>query len=124
MQANVLLLVTIALVCAAAIQWTVSILRYVWENPKHRIVRCLVVALSIFFALANGISIFKPLGVTFDFPWLKLIWLPLFGDIFGMVLTGLFLSRGVNFLYDKLKELFGMKKRAEELIQPPLTPPV
>ena len=124
MQDNLLMTVLVALVSAAAIQWVVNILKYVWAKPEHRVVRALVVLFSIFFALANGISIFKPLGVTFVFPWLKLVWLPLFGDIFGMALTGLFLSRGVNFLYDRLKEFLGLKKKAEELIQPSPSEPM
>lgn len=121
-SSNLLFTLLVALVSATAIQWVVSILKYIWANPKHRIVRICVALFSIFFALANGVSIFTYFGITFDFPWLNFPWLPLFGKIFGMVLTGLFLSRGVNFLYDRLREFLGLKKKAEDLIQPPLTP--
>jgi len=123
-NSSILWTLTVALALAATIQWTVNILKYIWSNPKHRRIRILVAVLSIFFALANGITIFSHVGITFTFPWLAFPWLPLFGEIFGMVLTGLFLSRGVNFLYDRLKEFFGIQKKAEELLQqPPLDPP-
>ena len=58
-------------------------------------------AAGIALCFAAGADLFAALGLAFAAPWV------------GVVLTGLFASRGANYVSDLLKKLQGLGKKQE-----------
>lgn len=61
--------------------------------------------LSIVLCLLTGADVFSPLGIVFGYDWV------------GVVLTGLFASRGANYVADIVKRIQSLGNNSNEMIE-------
>ncbi|HHW46335.1 MAG TPA: hypothetical protein GXX17_05420 [Clostridiales bacterium] len=91
---GILLLLTLSVVIEGLIQYGKNI--YDWfagGNAKTAITQLCAMTISILLCLATGADIFKAIGIYFYWP------------VLGVVLTGIFASRGSNYVSDFIKKL-------------------
>ena len=78
-------------------------LKLIWEKKKLSIDRVGALVLGITIALGTGIDLFATVGLPINIPYL------------GLILTGIIISRGANFIHDlfKITEEVKVKRKAE-----------
>lgn len=91
-----IILILVAAFLAEAIWET---LKMIWQPGKLVIDRVGALVVGILIALVFGLNLFTILGFTVQWPALALV---------GVVLTGILLSRGSNFIHDLLKAIITM----------------
>ncbi|WP_461206950.1 hypothetical protein [Clostridium sp. DL1XJH146] len=81
-------------------------LKMVWQEGKISFDRIGAIIVGIIIAIGTGADLFAVVGVPFKIP------------IIGIVLTGLLISRGANFLHDligSLSNLYGDTKISKSI---------
>jgi uncharacterized protein YacL len=92
-----IILILVAAFLAEAIWET---LKMIWEPGKHlNPDRVGALVIGILIAVVFGLDLFTLLGFTVQWPALALV---------GVVLTGILLSRGSNFIHDLFKSIIAM----------------
>ncbi len=78
-------------------------IKLVWEKKRLSIDRLGALALGITIALGTKIDLFATVGLPITIPYL------------GLILTGVIISRGANFVHDifKITEEVKIKRKAE-----------
>jgi len=96
---GIVLIVALAVVVEAFIEHGKSIgkafLAGEWKTAVTQLIASIV---AIVLCFAAGADLFAVVGLTFAWPWL------------GVVLTGVIISRGANYVSDFVKRLQGVKK--------------
>jgi|GEM_PF-818890 len=103
-------LILVAMVAEAL--WETS--KMFWQNGKLSVDRIGAVIFGVFLCLAAGVDFFELVGLPLTVPFA------------GLILSGLLVSRGANFIHDFLKLVEGAKgnvapsslQRAPETIPP------
>jgi len=85
------------LVVAAVLEALWETCKMFWQEGKISIDRIGAVVIGIFLCVAAGVDFFNTVGVPLAVPYA------------GMVLSGLLVSRGANFLHDFLGTVEGVK---------------
>lgn len=88
------------LVVAAVLEALWETCKMFWQQGKVSVDRIGAVVLGVFLCVAAGVDFFSMVGVPLVVPYA------------GMVLSGLLVSRGANFLHDFLGTLEGLRKNA------------
>lgn len=86
---NILSLVVLALIGEA----TWETLKMTWQKGKVSVDRIGAMAIGLLLALGTGLDLMSMVGVPVHIPYI------------GMVLTGLLISRGANFVHDLLQSV-------------------
>lgn len=86
---NVLSLIVLALIGEA----TWETIKMTWQQGKVSIDRIGAMGIGLLLALGTGLDIMAMVGVPMKIPYI------------GMVLTGLLISRGANFIHDILQSV-------------------
>lgn len=76
-------------------------LKMTFQNGKLSIDRIGALVVSISLALATGMDLFKLFGISQNIPYL------------GIILTGLLLSRGSNFIHDLLESTSNLNQNSK-----------
>ena len=95
----ILLIIMLSVVVEALIQYAKSIAgAFDSKDWKTAITQLFSVAIGITISFSTGADMFAALGISFDWPAI------------GVVLTGIFMSRGSNYLADLIKRLQSVGK--------------
>lgn len=86
---EILLFVVAALMVESI--WETS--KLVWQNGKVSIDRIGAIVIGLLMSLGTGLDLLSVVGLNIRIPFV------------GMILTGLLISRGANFLHDLLKKV-------------------
>ena len=91
---GILLIVTMAIVVEALVEYGKSIGRaFVAGEVKTAVTQLAAIGLGVLLCFACGGDLFAAVGVSFTWPWL------------GVVLTGVLISRGANYVSDFISKL-------------------
>lgn len=93
---NIINLVILALIGEAV--WETS--KMVWQNGKFSIDRIGAMVIGLLLAIGTGLDLMSMFNIPINIPYV------------GMILTGLLISRGANFIHDLLG---GISKLNEEV---------
>lgn len=85
------------LIIAAALEAVWETCKMFWQEGKLSVDRIGSALLGIFLCIAAGVDLFE------------LVQIPLSVNYAGMVLSGLLISRGANFIHDFLATIDGLK---------------
>ncbi len=86
------------LVIAAVLEALWETCKMFWQEGKVSADRIGAVVLGVFLCVAAGVDFFGMVGVPLAVPYA------------GMILSGLLISRGANFVHDFLGAIEGLKK--------------
>lgn len=90
----IILILMLSVVIEALIQYFKSIVDAIGSKEwKTAITQLTSVAIGVTFCFSTGADMFSALGISFLWP------------TFGIILTGIFMSRGSNYLSDFIKRL-------------------
>ena len=91
---GILLILALAVTVEAMVEYVKSVVKMVTErNVKTLITQLSALAVSILLCFAAGADLYAALGLSFSIPGI------------GIVLTGLFASRGANYVSDLVRKL-------------------
>ncbi len=91
---GVILIIAVAVIVEALIEYVKSVIKmFAEKNKKTAITQLVAIALAVLLCFATGADLFATLGVKFGLPWI------------GVALTGVFGSRGANYMSDLAKRL-------------------
>ncbi|MEG0297863.1 MAG: hypothetical protein RR620_14170 [Clostridium sp.] len=96
---KLLILVVIALVTEAV--W--ETLKMTWQNGKFSIDRIGALVVGLIVACATNVDILELVGVPVVFPYV------------GVILTGILISRGSNFVHDLYEKISNPKEVVSEV---------
>lgn len=94
---NILSLVILALIGEAV--W--ETLKMTWQQGKVSIDRLGALAIGLLLAIGTGLDLMAMVGVPLHIPYV------------GMVLTGLLISRGANFIHDLLASINNVQQNTK-----------
>ena len=96
---GIILIIVMAIVVEAFIEYVKTIGKAVKEGGwKTAVTQATAIALGVLLCFMTGGDLFVVVGITFVWPWL------------GVILTGIIISRGANYVSDFIKRLQGVKK--------------
>ena len=96
---GIVLILVLAIIIEAFVEYGKNIGKaFVIGEWKTAVTQLVAGALGVMICLATGADLFAEIGVVFAVPWL------------GVVLTGILISRGANYVSDFVKRLQGVKK--------------
>ena len=96
---GIILIIVMAIVVEAFIEYFKSIGKAVKEGGwKTAATQLTAIALGVLLCFMVGGDLFVVVGIAFAWPW------------WGIVLTGIIISRGANYVSDFIKRLQGVKK--------------
>ena len=94
---GIVLILALAVIVEAAVEYIKSVVKMFTEKDfKTGFTQLAAAAVAVLLCFAAGADLFAALGLEFAAPWI------------GTVLTGLFASRGANYVSDLLKKLQGL----------------
>ena len=97
---GIVLILALAVIVEAVVEYVKSIAKMFTERDfKTGFTQLAAAAAGIALCFAAGADLFAALGLAFAAPWV------------GVVLTGLFASRGANYVSDLCKKLQGLGKK-------------
>ena len=99
---NILNLIILALIGEAI--W--ETLKLTWQNGKVSIDRMGALAIGLLLAVGTGLDFMAIVGVPLHIPYI------------GMILTGLLISRGANFLHDLLQSISNVQQSTKPNVIP------
>jgi hypothetical protein len=95
---GILLVIVLAIIVEAFIEYAKSIGKMFTDGDvKTGITQLISIAVAVALCFAAGADLFVALGVDFTWPWI------------GVVLTGVFGSRGANYVSDLVKRFQNVK---------------
>lgn len=103
--AGVIMFVMVAMLAESI--WETA--KMVWQDGKVSIDRIGALVVGVLLAVGMQIDLFATLGCPFSIPWM------------GMILTGVLLSRGSNFIHDLLGKMAGTKSEGTTAVLPNIT---
>ena len=96
---GIVLIIVLAIIVEAFVEYGKSIGNAFADGQwKTAVTQLVAAALGVLICLATGADLFAVIGVAFANPML------------GVVLTGIIISRGANYVSDFVKRLQGVKK--------------
>lgn len=96
---GIVLIITMAVVVEALIEYAKSIGKAFSSGEwKTAITQLVAIVVSVLLCVATGADLFAVVGIVFVWPWL------------GILLTGIIISRGANYVSDFVKRLQGAQK--------------
>lgn len=95
---GIVLVVVLAVLVEAFIEYAKSFIKMISDGEiKTAITQVIAIAVAVALCMAAGADLFVALGIVFAFPWI------------GVVLTGILISRGANYMSDFIKRLQNAK---------------
>lgn len=95
---GIILVVVLAVLVEAFIEYAKSITKMFSDKDiKTAVTQFIAILIGVALCMAAGADLFAALGIAFAFPWI------------GIVLTGILISRGANYMSDFIKRLQNMK---------------
>jgi hypothetical protein len=95
---GIVLIITLAIIVEALIEYAKSIGKaIVGGGWKTAVTQLIAIICAIVLCFASGADLFAAIGLEFVWPWL------------GVVLTGIIISRGANYVSDFITRLQGNK---------------
>lgn len=95
----IVIFLMLALIVEAAIEYAKSIGKGMMEGEwKTAVTQLCSIAVALVLCFATGLDVFSFVGLEFAWPWV------------GVVLTGVFISRGSNYASDFIERLQNVKK--------------
>ena len=85
----------IVLACIGEAVW--ETLKMTWQTNKISIDRIGSLGIGLLLALGSGLDLMSMVGIPLKIPYV------------GLILTGLLISRGSNFMHDLLTKIAGIK---------------
>ncbi len=96
---GIVLIIVLAIVVEAFIEYGKSIGKAFADGAwKTALTQLIAIAVAVALCMATGADLFAVIGLVFAWPWL------------GIVLTGIIISRGANYVSDFVKRLQGVEK--------------
>lgn len=96
---GIVLIITMAVVVEALIEYAKSIGKaFSGGEWKTAVTQMVAIAVAVLLCVATGADLFAVVGIVFVWPWL------------GVLLTGIIISRGANYVSDFVKRLQGAQK--------------
>ena len=96
---GIVLIIVMAIVVEALIEYAKTIGKAaVSGGVKTALTQLAAIVLGVLLCLMTGGDLFAVMGIVFAWPWL------------GVVLTGIIISRGANYVSDFVKKLQGITK--------------
>lgn len=96
---GIVLIITMAIVVEALIEYAKSIGKAFSSGEwKTAVTQLVAIVVSVLLCVATGADLFVVVGIVFVWPWL------------GILLTGIIISRGANYVSDFVKRLQGAQK--------------
>ncbi len=95
---NILSLIVLALIGEAV--W--ETLKMVWQNGKISVDRIGALIIGLLLAIGAGLDLMAMVGIPMRIPYV------------GMVLTGLLISRGANFMHDILQSINNIQQNTKD----------
>lgn len=100
---GIVLIIVMAIVVEALIEYAKTIGKAAANGGwKTAVTQLAAIALGVLLCLVTGGDLFAVVGIAFMWPWL------------GVVLTGIIISRGANYVSDFVKKLQGISKEEVE----------
>ena len=91
---SILLIIMLAITVEALVEYGKSIAKWFLQGDwKTAITQLVAIMVSVIICFSTGADMYSALGVVFDWPTI------------GVVLTGIFASRGANFVSDLISKL-------------------
>lgn len=98
----IILIATLAIIVEALIEYGKSIGNAFSSGGwKTAVTQLVAVCVGVFLCIVSGADLFAATEVTFALPYI------------GMVLTGIIISRGANYVSDFIKRLQGVRAKEE-----------
>lgn len=95
---GIVLVVVLAVLVEAFIEYAKSFIKMISDKEiKTAITQVIAIVVAVALCMAAGADLFVALGIAFAFPWI------------GVVLTGILISRGANYMSDFIKRLQNVK---------------
>lgn len=95
---GILLVVVLAVLVEALIEYAKTIIKMFSDKDiKTAVTQFIAIVVAVLICLAAGADLFAALEIVFVFPWL------------GVILTGILISRGANYVSDFVKKLQTVK---------------
>ena len=95
---GIVLIITLAIIVEAFIEYGKSIGKAMLGGGwKTAVTQIIAIIGSVAICFASGADLFAAIGLVFVWPWI------------GVVLTGIIISRGANYVSDFIKRLQGNK---------------
>lgn len=95
---NILLAILMAMVVEALIEYAKNLIKmFTDKDYKTAITQLCAVLVSVLLCMAACVDMFAALDITFNVSWL------------GVILTGILISRGANYVSDFIKRLQTVK---------------
>ena len=102
-MSTIVLVLIIAITVEALIEYAKTVAKAVLEKQyKVGITQGVAIIVSVLLCFAVEVDFYAALGVTFAAPWI------------GILLTGIFASRGANFVSDLFKKLQSLSTSAAQ----------
>lgn len=76
-------------------------LKMIWQNGKLSIDRIGALAIGLLLAIGTGLDLMDMMGIPLHIPYV------------GMILTGLLISRGANFVHDLLASINNIQQNTK-----------
>lgn len=91
---GILLILAIAVIVEGLVQYGKNIYQgIIGNNVKTAVTQIAAIIIAVLLCFAANADIFEPLGIAFNYPYI------------GVILTGIFASRGSNYVSDLIKQL-------------------
>ena len=92
--ATVSLAIVLAIITEALVEYASTVVKMFLEGDKKKAIKqAAAIIIAVVLCWSMNLNVFTPMGVQFSF------------QIIGVVLTGIFASRGANFFSDLIKRL-------------------
>ncbi len=93
-MSGILLIIALAIIVEGLIQYSKNIFKWLSKGEaKTAITQLMAIVVAVILCFSTGADLFSALGIVFKWPAL------------GVVLTGIFASRGSNYVSDFIKKL-------------------
>lgn len=82
-------------ILAVLVEGVVETFKLIYENGKLKIDSIMALVVGLFVSFSVGVDLFEVIGIESNIPFI------------GVVLTGILISRGGNFIHDFFKKVKG-----------------
>ena len=99
---GILLILVIAVTIEAVVEYAKSVYKLIADREiKTAILQASAIVVSVLWCFAAGADLYGALGITFRYAWI------------GVLLTGIFASRGANYVSDLIGKLQSMTGKSQ-----------
>nr|DAK83656.1 MAG TPA: hypothetical protein [Caudoviricetes sp.] len=101
---GIVLVLAMAVITEGLVEYAKTIGKAIYSKDfKTLSTQAAALLISVCLCVLTGADIFAPIGITFGFSWV------------GMVLTGVFASRGANYVSDIVRRIQSLGENSTEI---------